>query len=107
MAVEWLWWRMGEVERAGAGNGDGGAPELRWLLRLRARTKEEVEMGNEGARREQTDAGELKARICLPWPRWAEHRQRAAVAASTRRAMPEAGRPPNGDSVGSVNTMAA
>ena len=52
MAVEWLRWRMGEVERAGAGNGDGGAPELRWLLRLRARTKEEAEIGNEGARRE-------------------------------------------------------
>ena len=50
-------------------------------------------MGNEGARRERTDAGELKARVCLPWPRWAERRRRAAVAASTRRAMPEAGRP--------------
>ena len=74
---------------------------------MRARTKEEVEMGNEGARREWMDAGELKARVCLPWPRWAERRRCAAVTASTRRAMPEAGRPPNGDSVGSVNTMAA
>ena len=107
MAVEWLWWRMGEVERARDGNGDGSAPELRWLLWLRARTKEEAERGNEGARRKRMDAGELKARVCLPWPRWAERQRRAAVAASTRRAMPEAGRPPNGDSVGSVNTMAA
>ena len=85
MAVEWLWWRMGEVERAGAGNGDGGTPELRWLLRLRARTKEEAEMGNEGARRERTDAGELKACVCLPWPHWAERRRCAANLASTRR----------------------
>ena len=99
MAVEWLWWRMGEVERASAGNGDGGAPELRWRLRLRARTKEEAERGNEGARRKRTDAGELKARVCLPWLRWAERRRRAAVAASTRRAMPEAGRPPKLHSV--------
>ena len=64
MAVEWLWWRMGEVERAGVGNGDDGAPELRWLLRLRTRTKEEAEIGNEGAQSERTDAGELKAPAC-------------------------------------------
>jgi len=78
MAVEWLWWRMGEAERASAGNGDGGAPELRWRLRLRARTKEEAEIGNEGARRERTDAGELKARSGLALPRRAGRRRRAA-----------------------------
>ena len=40
-------------------------------------------------------ASGVKARVCLPWTRWAERRRRAAVAASTRRAMPEAGRPPS------------
>ena len=69
---------MGEVERAGAGNGDGGVLELRWLLRLRARTKEEAEMGNEGARSEWTDAGELKARSGLALPRGVGCRRCAA-----------------------------
>jgi len=64
-------------------------------------------MGNEGARRERTDTRELKVRVCLPWLRWAERRRHAAVAASTRRAMPEAGRPPNGDSVGSETERGA
>ena len=100
------WWRSdeGELALATAMAELLGAAGAR---RLRTRTKEEAEMGNEGARKERTDAGELKARVCLPWPRWAERRRRAAVAASTRRAMLEAGRPPNGDLFGSVNTMAA
>ena len=93
--------------RASVGYGDGGGAGQARLLRLRARTKEEAERGNEGARRKQTNAGELKAHVCLPWLRWAERRRCAAVVASTQRTMPEAGRPPNGDSVGLVNTMAA
>ena len=45
---------------------------------------------------ERAGAGVLKARFSLPWPRWAERRRRAAVAADTRRAGSAGGRPLNG-----------
>ena len=65
MVVEWLWWLMGEVERAGAGNGDGGTPELRWLLRLRARTKEEPRKRKMGRGMDRAGTGGDNGRL---WP---------------------------------------
>ena len=65
MAVEWLWWRMGEVERAGAGKGDDGAPELWWLLRLRPRMKEEPRKRKMGRRMDRAGAGGDNGRL---WP---------------------------------------
>ena len=67
----------GSAARAREGVGEGES----W--------RERVEM-------ERAHAGELKARICLPWPCWAERRRRAAVAADTRRADSAGGRPLNG-----------
>ena len=56
---------MGEVERAGAGNGDGGAPELRWLLGLRARTKEEPRKRKMGRGMDRAGTGGDNGRL---WP---------------------------------------
>ena len=67
----------GSTVRATEGAGEGES----W--------RERVEM-------ERAHAGELKARVCLPWPRWAERRRRAAIAADTRRADSAGGRPLNG-----------
>jgi len=53
------------VERAGAGNGDGGTPELRWLLRLRARTKEEPRKRKMGRGMDRAGAGGDNGRL---WP---------------------------------------
>jgi len=60
----------GSAARAREGAGEGES----W--------RERVEM-------ERAHAGELKERVCLPWPRWAEHRRRAASLVSTRRPRPE------------------
>ena len=65
MAVEWLRWQMGEVERADAGNGDGDAPDLRWLLRLRTRTKEEPRKRKIGRGMDQAGVGGDNGRL---WP---------------------------------------
>ena len=84
MAVEWLRWRMGEVERAGAGNGDGGAPELRWLLRLRARTKVEPKKRKMGCGMDRAGAGGDNGWL---WPVLAALDRAlrcAAIAATTR-----------------------
>ena len=67
----------GSAVRAREGAGEGES----W--------RERVEM-------ERAHAGELKARICLPWPCWAERRRRAAVTVDTRRADSAGGRPLNG-----------
>ena len=66
----------GSTARAREGTGEGES----W--------RERVEM-------ERAHAGELKARVCLPWPRWAERQRRAAVAADTRRIGSAGGRPLN------------
>ena len=67
----------GSTARAREGAGEGES----W--------RERVEM-------ERAHAGELKVRVCLPWPRWAERRRCTAVAADTRRADSAGGRPLNG-----------
>ena len=51
------------MERAGAGNGDGGVPELRWLLRLRARTKEEPRKRKMGRGMDWVGAGGDNGRL--------------------------------------------
>ena len=56
----------------------------------------EGESWRERVEMERAHAGELKARVCLPWPCWAEHRRCAAVAADTRRTNSADGRPLNG-----------
>ena len=67
----------GSAARAREGAGEGES----W--------RERVEM-------ERAHAAELKARVCLPWPRWAERRRRVAVTADTRRVDSAGGRPLNG-----------
>ena len=68
---------LGSVARAREGAGEGES----W--------RERVEM-------ERAHAGELKARVCLPWPRWAERQRCVAVTADTRRVDSAGGRPLNG-----------
>ena len=65
----------------------GESKEGRW--RGRESWRERVEM-------ERAHGGELKARVYLPWPRWAERRRRATVATDTRRTYSAGGRPLNG-----------
>ena len=67
----------GSAARAREGAGEGES----W--------RERVEM-------ERAHAGELKVRVYLPWPRWAERRRCVAVTVDTRRADSAGGRPLNG-----------
>ena len=72
----------GEVERAGAGNGDDGCSALRWLLAGEEGGRGEAKM-ERGATR--ADAGVMKARPGASWPARTECWRRAAVAGDTRR----------------------
>ena len=73
----------GEVERAGAGNGDDGCSALRWLL---AGEEGRPRRSENGARATRADAGDVKARSGATWPARSGQRRRAAVAGDTRRA---------------------
>ena len=67
----------GEVERAGAGNGDNGCSALRWLLAGEEGGRGETKMERGRGR---ADAGGVKARSGATWPARSGQRRRAAVS---------------------------
>jgi len=93
----------GEVERAGAGNGDDGCSALRWLLAGEEGGRGETKMERGRGR---ADAGGVKARSGATWPARSGQRRRAAVAGDTRRANSAVGRPLNASFSFVRNTMA-